>query len=704
MVEWLLLAGFATMAGGQLPRDLPKVFPVPSPRQLAWQKLETYAFVHFGPNTFTDREWGEGREDPKVFAPTQLDCRQWVRAFKDAGFKAVILTAKHHDGFCLWPSKQSTHTVAQSGWKGGKGDVLRELSDACREAGLKLGVYLSPWDRNHPLYGTPEYNEVFKNCLEEVLTGYGEVSEVWFDGANGEGPNGKRQVYDWPAFIDVVRLHAPNAVIFSDAGPDIRWVGNEAGYAGETNWSTLNRDLFVPGTPLSQQLTQGHEDGSHWVPAECDVSIRPGWFYHASQDGQVKSLEKLLDIYYGSVGRNGSMLLNVPPDRRGLIHETDVKRLREFKQALDRIFEHDLARGRPVVATGTFSEAKTYAAANATDGNPDTFWAGAAPRDGLTIELGSPQVFNRVVLQEAIAYGQRVKSFSIWVRVDGSWKPAFEGGTTIGAKRILRLPPVTADAVRLSVLDCKQQPTIASFELYCAPPEVIAKADETDFLEQTTVHLEADLPGCDIRYTLDGSTPNARSKRYEGPFTVDRTATVTALAFRARKSGLWPATLHLTRFDRSKIVGSGPPRPSLWPGLWCDVYDQGWQSLVDLDQASPTSSKGCALPSLDERTRDEHFALRFTGYLIVPKEGVYTFRLTSDDGSRLWIANRLVVDNDGLHGMEAKQGVIALGEGPHPFELAYFNATGGMGLEAAWRGPGFEERAFVASDFMRTVR
>lgn len=477
MVECLLLAGFASLGAGQVAPELPKVLPVPSARQLAWQKLETNAFVHFGPNTFTDREWGEGLEDPKLFAPTALDCRQWVRVFKDAGFKTVVLTAKHHDGFCLWPSKQSTHTVAQSGWKNGKGDVLRELSDACREAGLKLGVYLSPWDRNHPLYGTPEYNDVFKKCLEEVLTGYGEVSEVWFDGANGEGPNGKRQVYDWPGFIAVVRKYAPNAVIFSDAGPDIRWVGNEDGYAGETNWSPLRRDEFVPGTPLYRQLTEGHEGGTHWVPAECDVSIRPGWFYHASQDAQVKSLEKLLDIYYGSVGRNGSLLLNVPPDRRGLIHEIDARRLREFREAIDRTFAHDLARGKPVTATHGFSQSRVYAAANATDGKPDTFWAGAGSVESLTIELGSVQVFDRVVLGEAIAYGQRVRRFALRARVGGNWTPVFEGGTTIGAKRILRIPAVTADAVRLDILDSRQQPTIASFELYRAPDDVAPFAD-----------------------------------------------------------------------------------------------------------------------------------------------------------------------------------------------------------------------------------
>jgi alpha-L-fucosidase len=273
--------------------------PTPSLRQLAWHKLETYGFVHFGPNTFSGQEWGNGKENPNVFNPAQLDCNQWVSAFKAAGMKGIILTAKHHDGFCLWPSKFSQHTVSQSPFKR---DVLKELAEACKKQGLKLGVYLSPWDRNHPTYGTAAYNDTFVGMLDEVLTQYGPIFEVWFDGANGEGPNGKRQVYDWKRYIDTVRKHQPNAVIFSDAGPDIRWVGNEQGVAPDTCYATLNRDRYTPGTSLYKELGEGVANGTHWVPAECDVSIRPGWFWRATENGRVKTGAQLEDLYYQSVG------------------------------------------------------------------------------------------------------------------------------------------------------------------------------------------------------------------------------------------------------------------------------------------------------------------------------------------------------------------------------------------------------------------
>ena len=321
----------ATLAG--LAVTVEPVAPVPTAAQLAWQRQELHAFVHFGPNTFSGAEWGTGREAPTVFNPTAFDARQWVRAFKAAGFTGVVITAKHHDGFCLWPSRLSTHTVAASPWKDGAGDVLRELSEACREEGLGFGVYLSPWDRNHPAYGTPEYNEVFAGMLEEVLGHYGPVFEVWFDGANGEGPNGKRQEYDWPLFISTVRRLQPKAVIFSDAGPDIRWVGNERGEAPLTVWSMIDRSRYEPGTPLSDELGEGTRFGHDWVPAECDVSIRPGWFYRASEDSRVKSAGRLVSLYEQSVGRNCTLLLNVPPDQRGLLAAPDVASLDRLSTA-----------------------------------------------------------------------------------------------------------------------------------------------------------------------------------------------------------------------------------------------------------------------------------------------------------------------------------------------------------------------------------
>ena len=285
----------------------------PSPQQVAWQDRAFGVLVHFGTNTFLDREWGDGQADPAVFNPDRVDPGQWARAAKSAGANYMVLVAKHHDGFCLWPSAQSSHTVARSPWRGGHGDVVRDVADACREAGLKFGVYLSPWDRNHPAYGTPEYNAVFVRMLEEVLGNYGQVFEVWFDGANGEGPNGKRQVYDWPLFVRTVRRLQPEAVIFSDAGPDVRWVGNERGEGSLTSWSLIDRARYVPGTPFSDELGEGASLGGDWVAPECDVSIRPGWFYRSTEDSRVKSAGTLVQLYEQSVGRNCLLLLNVPP-------------------------------------------------------------------------------------------------------------------------------------------------------------------------------------------------------------------------------------------------------------------------------------------------------------------------------------------------------------------------------------------------------
>jgi len=450
----------------------PKPFgPTPSPQQLAWHELEYYAFVHFNMNTFTDYEWGTGKEDPNLFNPTELDCRQWARVCRDAGMKGIIITAKHHDGFCLWPSKYTDHTVASSQWRDGKGNVLKDLSEACGEFGLKMGIYLSPWDRHEPSYGdSPRYNEHFKNQLREVLTNYGEIFEVWFDGACGEGPNGKRQVYDWDGFIQVVRECQPNAVIFSDGGPDVRWVGNEHGFAGETNWCLLRRDEVYPGYPNYHELTSGHADGTHWVPAECDVSIRPGWYYHQSQDDQVKSLAELMEIYYKSIGRNANLLLNLPVDRRGLVHENEVKRLMEFKNVIDLSFAKNLAKGKKASASHFRANDTKFSPQKAIDGDKSTYWT--TDDDVLTasleIDLGESTQFNRVMIQEYIALGQRIESFSIDAWNGEKWKKICEG-TTIGYKRILRFPSVIANKVRLNILKSRACPTISNLAVFNTP-------------------------------------------------------------------------------------------------------------------------------------------------------------------------------------------------------------------------------------------
>jgi alpha-L-fucosidase len=436
--------------------------------------MEFIAFIHFTVNTFTDKEWGEGTEDPAIFNPTQLDTRQWVKACKDTGMKMIILTAKHHDGFCLWPSKYTEYSVKNSPWKNGKGDVVRELADACREGGLKLGLYLSPWDRHEPTYGdTAKYNKFYKNQLRELLTNYGEISEVWFDGAKGE--NAKDMEYDWPGYYAIVRELQPSAVIFN--GPDVRWVGNESGYARESEWSVMNRNdkpfgFIEPGQKdLGSLEALGDAKNLGWYPAETDVSIRPGWFYHAKEDDKAKSLQNLLDIYYSSVGRNSVLLLNLPPDRRGLIHENDVKRLQELRKVLDATFKENLTLGAKTKASGVRGGNSDFGSDKIVDGNRDTYWTTDDWTTTATVEfeLGKKCKFNVAEMGEYINVGQRVEEFVLegW---DGERWKEFARGTTIGYKRLLRFNEVTTEKVRLAILKSRLCPTICNFALYYAPP------------------------------------------------------------------------------------------------------------------------------------------------------------------------------------------------------------------------------------------
>ena len=460
-----LLLGSSVVSRPKVSPPAP-VHPSPSSSQLTWQQLEYYAFIHFGMNTFTDHEWGEGRANPDTFNPSSLDCRQWARVAKQAGMKGIILTAKHHDGFCLWPSSTTTYSVKSSKWRDGKGDVLKDLSDACREYGLEFGVYISPWDRNHPLYGTPSYNRVYKEQWREVLTGYGEVFEAWLDGANDQK---KRMVYDFNGFFQTIRKHQPRAVIFSDAGPDIRWVGNERGFAGETNWSNRDNEGTFPGFADEKALNIGEENGDSWIPAECDVSIRPGWFYHASDDDKVKSVAQLMEIYYGSVGRNANLLLNIGVDQRGLVNDRDINRLMEFKRAREEALKTNLAKGR-TTATNVRGNQHDYGADRVLDDRPETYWAtdDGVTKASLEIDFGREIEFNRFLAQENIALGQRVKRFSLRILKNEGYE-TIARQTTIGYKRILVFPVVRTRKLQLVIEDAKASPTITNIEVFRAP-------------------------------------------------------------------------------------------------------------------------------------------------------------------------------------------------------------------------------------------
>jgi len=406
--------------------------PVPSPSQLAWQRDERALFLHFGVNTFTDREWGDGTEDPGIFAPTALDARQWARTARAGGCRAMILTAKHHDGFCLWPTATTRHSVAASPWRGGEGDLVREFVEACRAEGLGAGLYCSPWDRNSPAYGdSPRYNDLYCDQLTELLTRYGPITEVWFDGANGEGPNGRRQEYDWPRFFGLVRQLQPEAVMFSDAGPDVRWCGNELGEAGDPNWSTVDA-AAVPfpgasGDEVTAMLRHGDPAGAVWRPAEADVSIRPGWFYHPAEDARVRTVDDLVALHFSSVGRNSKLLLNVPPTRSGRLHDVDASRLRALRDRLDALLDEDLAA------------------------DPRSSWRRASTTGyEAEMDLGRTVGVGIARLEEDIARGQVVARYTLYGSDGGDWR-ALCTGTTIGYTRLDRFAPAAVRRVRLVV-------------------------------------------------------------------------------------------------------------------------------------------------------------------------------------------------------------------------------------------------------------
>ena len=459
----------------------------PSARQLAVEEMEFYAFAHFTVNTFTDKEWGDGTEPESVFNPTALDADQWVDALKSAGIKGLILTCKHHDGFCLWPSAYTEHSVKNSPYKNGAGDVVREVSEACARGGIKFGVYLSPWDRNAQVYGQGKpYDDYFCNQLTELLTQYGDIFTVWFDGACGEGPNGKKQVYDWDRYYALIRKLQPDAAI-AISGPDIRWCGNEAGDTRESEWSVLptsvnlqdevaansqtaddtsfrERKVSEMDRDLGSRSLMQRANGLNWRPSETDTSIRPGWFYHDHEDDKVRSVETLLDIWYRTVGGNSTLLLNIPPDRRGLFHEVDVERLRGMGEYIRRTFANNLAEDAVITAD---SDNGYDLPENVKTDSYDTYYK---PFDGentitLNVKLSETKTVTHVVIKECIPYSQRIEKFAVDAKVGGEWVTV-TSGTTVGYKKIAKFDAVETDEIRIRILDSRVCPIISFVGIY----------------------------------------------------------------------------------------------------------------------------------------------------------------------------------------------------------------------------------------------
>jgi alpha-L-fucosidase len=552
--------------------------------------MESYAFIHFSLNTYTDQSWGFGNEDVKLFNPQQADCRQWVRICKAAGLKGVIITAKHHCGFCLWPSKYTEYSVKNAPWKNGKGDMIREMADACKEYGLKFGVYLSPWDRNNKDYGKPEYITYFRNQLTELLTNYGEVFEVWFDGANGGdgyygGANESRKIdpktyYDWKNTYALIHKLQPKCVIWNDGGDrgDLRWVGTEEGYVGETNWSLLSATGDVPWNDLHF----GVENGNAWVMAEVNTSIRPEWFYHPAEDDKVKSVPKLMDLYYNSIGRNATMLLNFPIMPNGLVHPNDEKAAIEFGKTVKESFAVNLALNKKAVASNVRCMSKNFGAAMAVDGNKNTYWTtdDNIKTASLTIDMGKPTLFNRFLVQEYIRLGQRVEAFTIEAFVDGNWKELAKA-TTIGYKRILRFPTVKARKFRLNIIDSKCNPIISNIGIYNAP--VFLNAPSIERNQNGEVTISTNDIGPIFYYTLDGSTPTSKSNKYTGRFIADGKVQIKAIAYEQTTGKSSPLAMEL--FDVSKRN-------------WkiADIKDPNSVTLLDGDASSAYHQKTEGMP------------------------------------------------------------------------------------------------------------
>jgi alpha-L-fucosidase len=633
----------------------------PTDRQIAWQRDEISAFVHFGMNTFTDREWGDGAEDPRWFNPTELDCSQWVRAAKSAGITRMILTAKHHDGFCLWPTKFTEHCIRNCPWKDGRGDVLGEFVEACRAEGMHFGIYISPWDRHEPSYGdSPRYNEYFLNQLREVLTAYPGASEVWFDGACAEGPNGKRQVYDWRSYWQLIRELAPNATI-SVRGPDVRWCGNEAGSTRESEWSVIpmpgddrpwetsdetlsgfTGDIYGDDLGSRDALMRSRRDHPvlGWYPAQVNTSIRPGWFYHASEDDRVRSLPDLLNVYYGSVGGNAQFLLNIPPDRRGLFHENDVARLNQIGSELRATFSQNLAADGNLTVAVEDGEA-IGDVATLLDNDPDSFLTTTNLPKSLTLVLDLPHPIrtNCVMLQEHIGSGQRIESFEVESFAKGNWR-SLAAGTVVGHKRLLRFPDATLAKLRVRVTGFRVRPTIASLGLYLAPAILTPPEIARDLEGMVTIKSP---PGAYVRYTLDGTAPTDTSTSYTEPIPLRQGGLVNATAYRLSPAEDFPDESIVARAEYGVAK-------ALWKVIDCDSQeDMDGQAARAIDDDPKTFWHSRYRERVDPMPH--HLAvdlgedLRISGFIYTPRQDHWDGGIVmearfevSDDGSTWTVA------------------------------------------------------------------